>query len=486
MIILRLLAVVCACAAYAGDVKATMFFANAGDCVRESGSPHLRLKIEGDDELVPTPNVHVRDVSGVTVPHSLIDNGFELVQLSKRVQDMASRVAQAELGTARGATAHSTTEQQLQWAYGSSGGSSNGESEQDLVSLLAHELASYKAFVRPMQRMYLKYTFRCAGSILRKVQPGGAVLPGNGAAGGGGLGKGGRWMGASRSVHIDQDLDGAPLRTMFGGTLHALMRAIPALRLLNVWLPLVDPPVRPLAIMETSRSPARPAVQDKLHFRDWKNDRFYFLHNDNSTQRWWYAPQMRFGSAFVFDATSTPHTSFSLPAEHCLSERVINLRAMRRALLKRGSARDTELQVFCTAGSKRCAALEDGAPNEASTSAAASSIGSRLYAMLSEADDLLLQACNCARNSDAAGSNCVAALDRKISRYLASTVRHSIEFRCLVLKISNLSDVGFIVGGLMVMLAAICMAVHLLSRCFACIRPKGATHECRKNKKKME
>ena len=57
-------------------------------------------------------------------------------------------------------------------------------------------------------------------------------------------------MGASRSVHIDQDLDGAPLRTMFRGSLHAFMRAVPALRLLNVWLPLADPPVRPLGNME--------------------------------------------------------------------------------------------------------------------------------------------------------------------------------------------------------------------------------------------
>ena len=56
------------------------------------------------------------------------------------------------------------------------------------------------------------------------------MLPGNGAAGGGGLGKGGR---DGIAPYILIRLDGNRFGTMFV-TLHALMRAIPALRLLNV------------------------------------------------------------------------------------------------------------------------------------------------------------------------------------------------------------------------------------------------------------
>ena len=113
-------------------------------------------------------------------------------------------------------------------------------------------------------------------------------------------------------------------------------------------------------------------------------------------------------------------------------------------------------------------------------------MGSRLDAMLIEADNLLLQACNCARSSDAAGSERAAALDRKIARYLDSTVRHSIEFRCLVLTISNFNDAGLVVGCFLVILAAIRTAIHFLSRCVASISPKGAKHECEKNINKME
>ena len=290
-------------------------------------------------------------------------------------------------------------------------------------------------------------------------------------------------MGASRSVHIDQDLDGAPLRTMFRGSLHAFMRAVPALRLLNVWLPLADPPVRPLALMETSHSPARPAVRDKLHFRDWKNDRFYFLHGGNTTQRWWYAPEMRFGSAFVFDATATPHTSFSLPAERCLGERVVRLRVIRHALLHKGVAHTADAHRVCVAVPKRCAALEDGAAHASATPAAtASSMGSRMAALLMEADDLMQQACSRFQNSTAHDMERVAALDRKIALYLDSTVRHSIEFRCLVLKISSVGDVAFVAGGSTLILVMIYSAVRFVLRCCACFSA-GAKHGCRTKQK---
>lgn len=131
------------------------------------------------------------------------------------------------------------------------------------------------------------------------------------------------------NVHIDQDVQGTPLRQLFSGTAGEVFghqspdsaNGTSAQHLVNLWLPLRQV-TRPLALMD-GRSLDRPRHQLRYRlpvdgFLDREedqsvNDIWQCLHDP--AQEWWFRPETELGDAYVFDTLSTAHVSFVLPGE---------------------------------------------------------------------------------------------------------------------------------------------------------------------------
>ncbi len=131
------------------------------------------------------------------------------------------------------------------------------------------------------------------------------------------------------NVHIDQDVQGTPLRQLFRGAAGEVFghrspdgaNRTSAQHLVNLWLPLRQV-TRPLALMD-GRSLDRPRHQlryrlpvDGFLDRDEEqsvNDIWQCLHDP--AQEWWFRPETELGDAYVFDTLSTAHVSFVLPGE---------------------------------------------------------------------------------------------------------------------------------------------------------------------------
>ena len=156
------------------------------------------------------------------------------------------------------------------------------------------------------------------GLFLRRALPGGhprALAPGE--------------HDAAVSVHIDQDIDGTPLRQLLRGLAPRLFRHDAPLHrnrgrlaLINLWIPLGQV-TRPLALMD-GRSLDRRAHQlryalplegilDGRQDGMRVNDIWTGLHA--AGQRWYFDSTIDAPRAFVFDTLSTPHGSFVLPGE---------------------------------------------------------------------------------------------------------------------------------------------------------------------------
>ena len=173
----------------------------------------------------------------------------------------------------------------------------------------------------------------CSGFVLRKGGPLGKRVDG---------GEKGFDLVAQR-VHIDQDLEGEPLVRM---GMAAAVRWAPFLEVLNVWVPLATPRLRPLALNDV-RSLRH--GDDVLRYRanstrnaggrggSFSSDRLMpVFHRD---QRWYWDSGMRFGHAMAFLTGQTAHTSFSLPVE-------THLDAFRSAFLAYINADDPEAACF--------------------------------------------------------------------------------------------------------------------------------------------
>jgi hypothetical protein len=183
------------------------------------------------------------------------------------------------------------------------------DTDETVEDRLARSLQGYDSFSLGGNTYH--YALRCAGFVIRKGGPEGAKLEGKGFD-----------MVAQR-VHIDQDLDGEPLLSM-GMT---WIFKLPGMRLLNIWSPLHDVRMRPLAFAD-QRSVTR--LTDVLRYRtnstvnaggrfgSFRSDRLMSMYNDK--QQWWWFPNTRFGHAIAFDTGSVPHSSFSLPGEGTLGE----------------------------------------------------------------------------------------------------------------------------------------------------------------------
>lgn len=152
---------------------------------------------------------------------------------------------------------------------------------------------------------------------------------------------------AARAVHIDQDVDGTPVRQILRGAaprlfhhrspLHANERS--PLHLLNLWIPLQQV-TAPLALVD-GRTVDRPRHQlrfglptDELFDRppDRRvNDIWTLLHDES--QRWYFTADMDMTRAYLFETLSTPHGAFVLPGEAHAAELARRVMAARTHLL---------------------------------------------------------------------------------------------------------------------------------------------------------
>ncbi len=138
---------------------------------------------------------------------------------------------------------------------------------------------------------------KCGGYIVRKVGPSGSQVDPDFPIG-------------AEGMHIDQDIRGEPISSMFG--VSWLLQYVPFVYLVNYWIPLVDLAIiRPLVVMDMT-SLSEENVFHVTNGNDLK------LVSFNNSQKVYFKPKMRFGEAAVFFTGFTPHSSTSLPGEACL------------------------------------------------------------------------------------------------------------------------------------------------------------------------
>lgn len=134
---------------------------------------------------------------------------------------------------------------------------------------------------------------------------------------------------AAGAVHVDQDVDGTPVRQILrraapwvfhhDSPTHSNARS--PLFLLNIWIPLQQA-TRPLALMD-KRSLDRRKHQIRFgletdSFLDRPedqrvNDIWVMLHDEQ--QQWYFTSEMDSTRAYIFETLSTPHGAFTLPGE---------------------------------------------------------------------------------------------------------------------------------------------------------------------------
>ena len=234
---------------------------------------------------------------------------------------------------------------------------------------------------------------------------------------------------AAVSVHIDQDIDGTPLRQLLRGLAPRLFRHDAPrhhnhgrLALINLWIPLVQV-TRPLALMD-GRTLDRRAHQLRYALplegildgrRDGMrvNDIWTVLHDPG--QRWYFDSTIDAQRAFVFDTLSTPHASFVAPGESRAAARRDAVVAAVEAL-----ARGDHAAARAALAREVDPALAAEAPATAPLAAAVAAI----EALLAEGR-LLLAARPAAADVDAWAARASAAAAR--------LVRRSIEMRAVAL-----------------------------------------------------
>ena len=227
-------------------VNATLMYCPPHLVRQEAGSALRRCAAASDLELAPTAVAVAQRRPGE--PHSLLLDGFEFVRLPRAAREAAARLARTGSGGGGGGGSASIMSQARLAAGGRGGGGLavlRGSDDANIAAVVA-ALSRWPRLLRsaapgdagPFERglrgAALHLPLACAGPVLRRVAPLGAAEPG--------------WSGPSVSVHVDQDLRGAPLAGMFGGALALALRTLPALRLLGVWVAIGgEPRVRPLA-----------------------------------------------------------------------------------------------------------------------------------------------------------------------------------------------------------------------------------------------
>ena len=204
--------------------------------------------------------------------------------------------------------------------------------------------------------------------------------------------------------------------------------------------------MRPLALLSTRRGGGLRRAREQLHFRDEKNERFFFLHSD--AHEWFFDGSMRAGDAVVFDSAATPHTSFSvLPQERCLH-------ALREALL---------LRVRVTAGGGGGDGACTGPPPFARVGGACepgqqAQMAPFVHAAIAAATELHGRACG----DGAGGAGGSGAVAEEVTAWAGNMTRASLEMRCLALTFEHWAAVVVTVATLAVTVATLAVLLYCL------------------------
>jgi len=254
--------------------------------------------VEHDPINMEEHSVQVNDATG-NLDFMITKSGFELVDLHPRLLPLLREVKKNGLsGNRVGPTTAGS------WIPFLGGGL-----DETVEDKLARSLQGSNSFTLSSGNN-VHYAFRCAGFVIRKGGPEGTKLEGTG------------FDNVAQRVHIDQDLQGEPLLGM-GLT---WVFKLPYMRLLNVWSPLHDVRLRPMAFADV-RTVSR--LKDVVRYRtnstanaggrfgSFRSDRLMSLYSPD--HKWYWYSNMRFGQAVAFDTGSVPHSSFTLPGEVLLS-----------------------------------------------------------------------------------------------------------------------------------------------------------------------
>lgn len=225
--------------------------------------------------------------------------GFELVELHPRLFPVLKRIKAEGLGSERVGPPSNVL-------FGVFLGGETA-SDRSPADELASMLQGFNSF--RLNGDTVNFALSCAGFVIRKGGPDGASLGGSG------------YDNVAHRVHIDQDIRGEPLRSLGVTWLFQL----PFMRLLNVWTPLQDVHMRPMAFADRTTVNM---TEDVVRFRanstknagglkgSFESDRLMSLYSDK--HKWYWYPNVRFGQAIAFDTSDVPHSSFSIPGEDTL------------------------------------------------------------------------------------------------------------------------------------------------------------------------
>ncbi len=232
----------------------------------------------------------------------LLENGFEPVMLKDRLKPYLKEIEQHGL---TGARAGFSTESNLH----------DGALDQSTIeSRFAKALQGANTFGL---RNYYNYNLKCQGFVIRKSGP--MASPAASKF------QGMSHNGVAVRVHVDQDLEGEPLRAMDAVRYFRAPLKFLGFKLLNLWSPLKDVRMNPMAFADMRTVDV---ASDLLRYRanttaeaggsrgSFVSDRLMPLFRER--HKWYYVPDLRFGSAIAFDTGEIPHSSFTLPGEHFL------------------------------------------------------------------------------------------------------------------------------------------------------------------------
>lgn len=232
------------------------------------------------------------------------------------------------------------------------------------IARIRHELGGASLPLGGGKRLRIVHIAR-EGFFMRRAGPNGMKLGPEGEASG-------HHHEPARAVHIDQDVDGTPLRQLLRGTApwlfhhdspaHANHRS--PLHVLNLWIPL-DQVTAPLALLDRNTLDRRAhqvryglptdTFLERSEDRS-VNDIWTLLYDDG--QDWYFTSRIDARRAYVFSTLGTAHGAFVLPGED-VAERVYR---RLEAVIAAVEAGDAGALVQASAGDDEALPSEMTAP----------------------------------------------------------------------------------------------------------------------------
>jgi len=121
---------------------------------------------------------------------------------------------------------------------------------------------------------------------------------------------------AAIDVHIDQNIEGEPLKSMLKGYATLLFHRISPIKLMNLWIPLQNQNISPLMLLDI-RS-LKPKHRVHRHVGGFGSDGFSLIYDEN--QVWHANPYLEFGKAYMFETCRTPHAGCNVPGQLAIEE----------------------------------------------------------------------------------------------------------------------------------------------------------------------